>query len=344
MGSAITGGLLVDGIPVTGAYIPPITGRYFHVCPGSATISGYGGKQIVGSSSNDGSDLAHAMDSIVTAYNACTSGAGDGIILWSFGTTTAMTSSYLSASLAWSKHDITVVGVCAPTSIAQRSRVTNLSTATALANIMTVSGDNNTFLNFALANYGTAAGALGGLDVTGSRNYFGKMHIVGAGSATPAALTGSYSLQLNSADENLFEFCTIGSDTVDQDGSQAATGVIKFANGCETNVFKSCRLLSYYSYASATSGAIHHVGAGDSITRTQEFRDCSFINYKTGLPTTTPPLSLVVGTAPNNGVILLTGQTAVLGFAAYDANAANDRVYVASPAANLLGGFAVTTS
>lgn len=344
MGSNISNGLIVDGIPVTGSYIPPITGRYFHVCPGSATISGYGGKQIVGSSSNDGSDLANAMDSIATAYNACTSGAGDGIILWSFGTTTAMTSSYLSSAITWSKHGITVVGVCAPTGIAQRSRVTNLSTKTALANLITVAGDNNTFLNFAIANYGSAAGALGGLDVTGSRNYFGKMQIVGAGSATPAVLVGSYSLQLNSADENLFENCTIGSDTVDQDGSQAATGVIKFANGCQTNMFKSCRILSYYSYASATTGAIHHVGAGDSITRTQEFRDCSFINYKLGLPTTTPPLSLVVGTAPNNGVILLSGQTSVLGYAAYDATGTNDRVYVTSPAANLLGGLAVTTS
>lgn len=344
MGTNILNGLTVDGMPVTASNIPAVAGDYIHVCPGASNILNYKGKQVVGSSGNSGESLAAPLDSIATAYDRCVSGSGDGIILWSYGAITAATSSYLKASITWSKHGITVAGVGAPVSTSQRARVANASTATTLANMITVSGNNNTFLNMQIGNWGSAAAALGGVDVTGSRNFFGNVHIVGAGHATPAVLTGSYSLQLTGAQENRFFGCTFGTDTVDADGSQAATGTIKFAADCQTNYFERCRVLTYYSYASAICGAIHHVGAGDSISRTQEFRDCSFINFKLGLPTTTPPLSLVVGTAPNNGVILMSGLTTMLGYAAYDGTAANDRVYVSSPAANATGGLAVVTA
>ena len=344
MSSNFQHGIESGGVPVFGAYIPPITGTYYHVCPGISTITNSQGQQIVGSSGNDGLSLDSPLDSIATAYNMCTSGAGDGIILWSYGTTTAACTSYLTTSLAWSKHGITTVGVCAPCATSQRARVANASTANTLANLITVSGNNNTFLNMQIGNWGSGAAALGGVSVTGSRNYFNNAHIVGAGHATPAVLTGSYSLSLSGAQDNLFDNCNFGTDTIDADGSQAATGTIKFASGCQTNLFRNCRVLTYYSYASAICGAIHHVGAGDSITRTQEFRDCSFINFKIGLPTTSPPLSLVVGTAPNNGVILMSGTTTMLGYAAYDSVAANDRVYVSTPASNATGGLAIVTA
>lgn len=336
-------GLSVGGAPVMGAQIPPITGTYYHVCPGSSTIINGQGKQVVGSASNDGLSLLTPLDSIATAYGKCVSGAGDGIILWSFGTTTAACTSYLTSPLAWSKHGITVVGVCAPTGVAQRARVSNAAASTGLANLITVSGNNNSFINMQIANFGSAAGALGGVAVTGSRNYFGNCHIIGAGATTPAQATGSYSLSLSGANENRFERCTFGTDTVDADGSQAATGTVKFAADCQTNEFKDCTFLTYYSYASAICGAIHHVGAGDSISRTQVFDGCKFINFKLGLPTTTPPLSLVVGTAPNNGVIYLV-NCSVLGYAAFDGTAANDRVYVSTPAVNATGGLAVVTA
>ena len=336
-------GITSFGIPVYGSLIPPIIGTYYHVCPGLSTIVNAQGKQVVGSSGNTGLIPESPLDSIVTAYGKCTSGAGDGIILWSYGTTTAACTSYLSAALTWSKHGITTVGVCAPVKSSQRARVASASTATALASMITVSGNNNTFLNMQIGNWGSDAAALGGVIVSGARNYFGNVNVIGAGHATPAQTTGSYSLHLEGGDENMFEGCTIGLDTVDQDGSQAATGVIKFSTGAQTNVFKDCSILSYFSYASAICGAIHHVGAGDSITRTQLFDNCSFINYKLGLPTTTPPLSMVVGTAPNNGVILLK-NCSVLGYAAYDGTAANDRVYVTAPATHATGGLAVVTA
>ena len=331
--------------------LPAIPGQWFHVCPGSASILGYGGKQIVGSSSNDGLSLETALDSINTAYNNCTSGAGDGIILWSFGTTTAACTSYLSAALTWAKHGITVVGVCAPTAEGQRARISNLAASTGLANLITVSGNNNHFYNLQALQGGIAAGALGCIDVSGLRNYFYRVNILNTGAASQL-LTGSYSLNMvGPAEDNLFEECVIGQNTVDQDGSQAVTGVLKFtgtsggaSGNVQANFFKRCHFKSYLSYASSACGMIHHVGSGDSIDRTQLFEDCLFSNFKLGLPTTTPPLSLVVGTAPNNGVLWMTGKTAMLGYAAYDSVAANDRVFVSVPAANATGGLAVVTA
>jgi hypothetical protein len=337
-------GISSFGVPIYGAHIPPITGDYFHVCPGLSTIINSNGKQVVGSSGNSGESILAPLDSIKTAYDKCTSGAGDGIILWSYGTTTAACTSYLTDVLTWAKHGITVVGMCAPTGTSQRARVANAAASTSLANLITITGNNNTFINMQIGNWGSNAAALGGVIMSGDRNFFGNCHIVGAGHATPAVLTGSYSLSLSGATDSKFVNCTFGTDTVDADGSQVATGTIKLASGCQTNLFDKCRVMTYYSYASAICGGIHHVGAGDSITRTQEFRDCSFINFKFGLPTTNPPLSLVVGTAPNNGVLLMSGLTTLLGYAAYDGTAANDRVFVATPAANLVGGLSVTTA
>ena len=336
-------GIASFGVPIYGAYIPPIIGTYYHVCPGSATIINTEGKQIVGSSGNSGLTPEEPLDSIVTAYGKCVSGAGDGIIVWGYGTSTAMNTSYLSSVLAWSKSFITMVGVTPPIATSQRARIANASGSTTLANLITVSGNDNSFINLQIGNWGSGAAALGGVIVSGVRNYFGNVHFIGAGNTTPAQLTGSYSLNLQGADECKFVDCTFGVDTVDADGSQAATGTIKFTSGCQTNEFVNCKILTYYSYASAICGAVHHVGAGDSITRSQLFKNCTFINYKTGLPTTTPPLSLVVGTAPNNGVILLDNCT-MLGYAAYDGTAANDRVYVTTPASNATGGLAVVTA
>ena len=335
-------GITVGGVPIMGASIPAITGDYFHVCPGSSTIVNYKGKQVVSSSGNSGESLAAPLDSIATAYTKCTSGAGDGIILWSYGTSTAMTTSYLTSAITWSKHGITTIGMGAPVMTSQRARVANASTATTLANLITVSGNNNTFLNAQFGNWGSGAAALGGVDVTGLRNYFSRCHIVGAGSTTPAQTTGSYSLQLTGATDNTFEECVIGTDTVDADGSQAVTGVLKLGSDCQANFFTRCRFISGYSYASSTCGMIHIVGAGQGISRTHEFRDCSFVNYKTGAPMTTPPLCVVVGTAPNNGVIWMTGNSDYLGYAAWAA-ASYGRVFVTRPAAATTGGLSVVS-
>jgi hypothetical protein len=287
-------------------------GEYYHVNPN------------LGKSDNSGK-IDSPVDSLATAYNLCGDGTGDGVVVWSYGSTTAATSSYLTASLTWAKNGITVYGVCAPTMIGQRSRITNKSTSTNLPSLMNVTGINNSFYNLNVGNFGTDAAALGGVIVTGYRNYFENCQIVGAGSATPAQTQGANSLSLVGSQETTFRKCVIGTDTVDQAGGATINGVINFQSGVERVTFDQCTVLSYYSTSAATSGAILHVGAGDSITRPVYFNNCLFVNYKAGALDSSPPAYLVVGTAPNNGVVVLN-CCGYVGFNAPDTT--NNRVYV----------------
>ena len=70
-----------------------------------------------------------AFASIETAYAACVSGRGDGILVLSGGTTATTTSSFLKAPIEWSKHAITVYGVAAG-GYNSRARVTSHAVTT----------------------------------------------------------------------------------------------------------------------------------------------------------------------------------------------------------------------
>ena len=332
-------GLSSFGVPVFGG-LPPILGTWYFVNPNTTYNSSSNPYQ--GSSSNDGLTRATPLDNLSTAYGKCVSGRGDGICLMSQGTSAANTTSALTTAITWSKHNITVYGVCAPTYQFQRARVSNLSTSTSLANLMTISGSNNRFFNMMFINEGSNAAALGGIAVTGARNYFNNVHFAGTVDSTPAVLTGTYSLSLSGAEENTFDGCVFGSDTVDMDGSQADTGIIKIASLTGRALFRNCIMQSYWSYANSTCGIVHMIG-GDCIMRHVIFDGCIMMNYKTGLLATNDPASAFVGTAPNNGAFLLK-NCALLGYTSWDSATGNDRVYCSMPVVTAAGGIAVVTT
>jgi hypothetical protein len=92
--------------------LPLIRGTWFFVDPKS------------GNNSNGGRSIADAVADLKAAYDLCTTNVGDGIaVLSADGTTYTNTTSFLKAPIVWSKNSITVIGVCAPTRIAQRARV-----------------------------------------------------------------------------------------------------------------------------------------------------------------------------------------------------------------------------
>ena len=93
--------------------LPIIRGKWYFVDP------------YAGSNSNGGESIDKAVADLPTAYGFCTSGAGDGIVLLSGGTSSSNTTSYLDSLIAWSKHAITVVGVAAPTTMFGRARVSS---------------------------------------------------------------------------------------------------------------------------------------------------------------------------------------------------------------------------
>ena len=275
-----SGPVYSGGIPIYGT-IPAIRGQYYFVVPGA------------GSNGNSGKSMDRPLADIETAYGKCTSGAGDGIVLVSYGITTAGCTSYLAAAITWSKWGITTVGVCAPTSMAQRARVsTKVET---LTNLINVTGSNNTFLNFSMYNGGTTG--VGGLAVAGNHNYFGNVHVIGAGGVTSAGTTDN-DLTMTGASENTFERCVFGSDTKDR-GDNASAG-IHFASQCMRNRFYDCETIAYHA-SGTTAGAIK-IDNTAGISRDQIFKNCLFTVYDEA--NAAAEVGVVIGEVANNGRIL----------------------------------------
>ncbi len=285
-----------------------------------------------GAATNDGLTVDTAFASIETAYDACTTGAGDGIALLSTGVTTAGFTSYLTAAITWSKWGITVYGVCAPTRFSQRARISTQEVN--LANLITVSGSNNSFYNISLYNGGTTGA--GCIKVTGDRNYFENVHMMGGMGMTTPTIT-DYDLLIAGGDENTFVNCVFGNDTFDK--TDIAGAEVFFDDGAMRNRFYGCEFISYRS-AGTTAGMIGLIGAGDSITRTVVFDNCFFQMYRDGAVTS--EATVVIGTAPNNGFLVFK-DCLRHGFTDWGAVATN-RVYSGSATQAEAGGLTIVAN
>ena len=138
--------------------LPTIKGRWYFVDPANGT-------------STAGGDADSPVDSIETAYALCTSGAGDGIVLLSGGTTTADTTSYIDELITWSKHAITVVGACAPTRMSGRARIANKTRTT--GSITTIAFATTTTITDSAEGFLTAGFEVGqtiNIDTTSNTN------------------------------------------------------------------------------------------------------------------------------------------------------------------------------
>jgi hypothetical protein len=287
-----------------------------------------------GLAANSGLAPGSAKATMLEAYNLCTSGAGDGIVLMSAGTTAAGTTSYMSAVLDWSKHGITVIGLASGNRMYGRARIANTTTVLTLAYLIKVSGNNNRFVNVNMFNGGSDVAALGCLWVTGHRNMFENCHFVGAGHATPAAEAGAYDLMVDGGQENTFERCTFGTDTIIR---AAANGNIVFDGGAWRTQFYDCDILAYS--ATSAKGAIKIIDA-TAFSGWQVFARCRFMAWKpngigSGLT------SAVIGVAPNSGQILID-CCSLAGWAAWDTLSAVT-TYVGNSAAEASGGGGVAT-
>jgi hypothetical protein len=109
--------------------LPAIRGTWFHVDP------------YAGSATSGGESFEDAVSSIEIAYGLCVSGRGDGILVYSGGTTAANTTSYLTHPLLWTKYGITVVGIASPTKMFGRARVATKDITT--GSITTISFTNS---------------------------------------------------------------------------------------------------------------------------------------------------------------------------------------------------------
>lgn len=257
-----------------------------------------------GNDSHDGKTPETAFATLPIAYAALTANQHD-ILVYIAGTGSIS----LSAAFTWAKSYTHFIGVCAPTNIAQRARIFQASTATGLSPLFTVSASGCMFANLYIFQGVDDATSLINVSVTGGRNYFKNVHFAGGGHATQA-VDGGASLKLDAAEENLFEDCTIGVDTID-----AATGMmgILFDSEAHRNTFKNCvvRLRA----GNGGAGFVEVVDA-TGIDRDTLFDNCVFLNNSATDLTSGFVIPAGMG-APRK---LLLKDCMILGTAKLDAN------------------------
>jgi hypothetical protein len=343
--SAISKGLgnALETISEVGS-LPLIRGQWFFVDPTSGS-NGSDGRTI----DTAFADLYYAEDKIAD---------GDGVVLLSYGATSAATTSYNKQLLTWDKNGITVVGVAAPVAMGGRARVANktittTATLTAVADtsisraagsfitdgwvagmkfisnvnaaavtvstvsalimtvsgtltvgehtsitsvmptLITISGANNRFYNVHFYNGGTNALEIGGVIVSGERNYFERCHIVGGAGAATSASNNSLTL---TGSECTFRECTIGSNTFAQ-GNNASAEII-LSGAIKRNKFIGCEIVGMVSTGTA-HGAVKSVSTSGGAGTV--FKNCLF-NYS--LSATTPAAAHLIS-GSNDEIILM---------------------------------------
>lgn len=308
-------------------------GNVYWVRPGS----GPGGLGATGNDNNSGLSPDQAFATLAAALAHCVAGQNDVVLLCAQGNTAAYTTDYQSATLNWNKDLVHLIGVNDGPQLGQRSRIALISTYATASNLFTLSA--NGCLIQGIEFYSGVASALptGGVQVTGQRSRFSNCQISGMGNSAND-IAGAYSLYLNAAQENLFENCYIGLDTVTL--GAAANSQVRCASAATRNKFRNCRFATFTNHA--TNNNFLRAPTG-SLDRWLEFEDCQFVNPIDSTSTLLTQAFIVASDA--GGSVLLTGaKTGIVGATDWNStDAGNVRAVNGTVTNNTFGlGVAVT--
>jgi hypothetical protein len=278
---------------------------------------------ITSASMTDCSQGVHTIDRLTGSFLT------DG---WEVGMTGKIVDSGANNGATFTVTGVTALSITVSETLTEQAATATVSTTITnyLVNLITVSGSNNAFYNVHAGNFSADALSVGGIKVTGNRNYFGNSHFIGAGHATPGATTGAYDLEINGGQENTFERSVFGTDTILR---AAANGNIRIDGGVWRTWFVDCDIMS--NSATSGKGAVMFVDA-DCCSGVQTFTRTRFINWNdNGISDST---AAFIGTGPTSGAALID-NCVLLGYAAWDATG---KVYVGNSAyvASGAGGIA----
>lgn len=301
-------GVTSFGVPMIGGIGGiPLTGTWYFCDPAN------------GSDANDGLSPSSAVQTLYMAHSKMTAGKNDVCLLIGDGSATgtarlstalaaSVTSSATTGTLTWSKNACHLIGVTAPTQVAQRARIappsgTYTQSTFGSGNFVVVSASGCIFENFSLFN-GFSTGGTNQICWTnsGSRNYYNNVNFGGMGDAASAQDTGSRSLKVTGS-ENTFVNCVVGLDTVTRTVANAS---LEFASGVARNTFIGCNF-PFQTSASTPLGII--VSAASGIDRWQKFDRCTFINNVQSTSTTMAALATLPASA--GGLLLMKDCTLV---------------------------------
>lgn len=221
------------------------------------------------------------------------------------------TSGLISETLTWDKNYTHVVGMGAPSHMAQRTRFFDDAAATVFGPLIDVTAQGCSFQNMYIFQGGTTTAAIIDVRVTGNRNFFNNIHFAGPGHATPAANSGSCALALAGAAECRFLDCTIGIDTIKR--SSGAAGVLLVTGDVKRNLFEHCRFISW---AETVGVGMVKFGTG-TFDRFLEFDNCLFYNFWTNhVDKLTQCFEMSAGMTTND--VILRGNCLIVGIDEWD--------------------------
>lgn len=336
------GGITSFGIPVLGGADIPFTGNYWFVDPAN------------GSDQNRGDQPTRAFATLYKAHSVAIAGNNDVVYLIGNGSSTG--SARLSTALAqsvdptattgtlnWTKNATHLIGITAPTGVAQRARIappTGVYTQATFGsgNFVVVTAAGCLFQNFSLFN-GFSTGGVDQIAWTdsGGRNAYVNVDFGGIADAASAADTGARSLKISTAGENTFLGCTIGLDTVTRSVANAS---LEFAGGTARNTFADCT----FPFMTSAAGVLGILGTGAAcMDRWQKFQGCSFINSIKSTSTAMTVLASLTNASP--GGLLLHKNSTLVGIGEFgDTNGLANSYVDGGPPAAATTGIAVNPS
>ena len=271
----------------------------------------------------DGSRLK-PFQTLARALSQATAGQNDIVFLEASSNSASLTTAYQTALLDWNKDMVHLIGINSSPQFSSRSRIAFASNYAAATDLFKLSANGCTIANIEMFMGVTSALPTGCATITGERNHFVKCQISGMGAATND-ISGAYSLQLSGCDENLFEDCVIGQNTV-QLGAGTSNSVLLFTNvagtGVARNTFRNCRF--ELDTSSATACLFLRSGA-TAMDREQTFEDCLFVNaVSSGSTTLTHAMAVATGTSPAGMIILTGSKTGLIGASGWNTTASGN--------------------
>lgn len=284
-------GLQVAGVPTMGTGgILPFTGNYFFV------------NETTGSDGNVGTaDLPLAT--LAQAHTMATAN-NDDVVFFSG-------SIHQTASLAWSKNRVHLIGLANGIRRGKRARIspaTSLAGTAGFDKLVNVTASGCLFANFGtFYGWTNTAAALICWEDDGGRNCYDGVEFLGFGDGTVATgssnLTGSRAFKMNNnVGETTFLNCVFGTDTTVRN---AANHTIELVGGAPRLTFMDCAFEA--DLGSSGAGSSHVLIGASGIDRYVNFVRCRFMNA-IGSGATAMTQCFNINASPG-GIVLLQHST-----------------------------------
>ena len=282
------------GIPLVGGVPFGPNSKALFVAPGT------------GSDGNKGTNPGKPLATLAKALSLATADRNDVVFMIAESNSASGTTDYQSAALDWNKDGVHLIGINSGNGIQNRSRIAQLSTATNVDALFTVSADNCFIANVSVFHGVADATSVGAVKVTGQRNLFYNCTFSGIGHAD-MDVADNYSLKVSGGAENVFDQCYIGLDTIAR--GTGANSEIVLDTGATRNLFRNCVIATYAEDA----GHQFLIVPTNGLDRWTIFNHCVFMNMPTGdaSGTTMTEAFDVTGGGSPDGIILLNFCTLV---------------------------------